>query len=67
LERIPEKWYIDQEMLRGTTEWKTLQKNFIVTLSFKHENPNIDSTLKNIRGVIFIVELEVEIMRQYQQ
>jgi hypothetical protein len=41
--------------------------NFIVTFSFEHENPNIDSTLKQIRGVIFIDEPEVELMTEYQQ
>jgi hypothetical protein len=41
---------------RGTAEWTVLQQNFTVTFSFEHENPNIDSTLKQIRGVIFIKE-----------
>jgi hypothetical protein len=36
--------------------------NFIVTFSFEHENPNMDSTLKQIRGVIFIDEPEVALM-----
>jgi hypothetical protein len=44
-----------------------LQHNFIVTFSFEHENPNIDSTLKQIRGVIFIQEPEVELITEYQQ
>jgi hypothetical protein len=67
LEGIPGNWYIDQEMRRGTTEWTGLQQNFVVTFSFEHENPNIDSTLKLIWGVIFIDEPEVEIMTEYQQ
>jgi hypothetical protein len=67
LEGIPENWYVDQEMHRGTTEWTTLQQNFVVTFSFEHENPNIDSTLKKIKGVIFIDEPEVELMTEYQQ
>jgi hypothetical protein len=67
LEGIPKNWYIDQEMHRGTTEWTTLQQNFVVTFSFEHENPNIDSALKQIRGVIFIDEPEVELMTEYQQ
>jgi hypothetical protein len=50
LEGIPGNWYIDQEMHRGTTEWTGLQQNFVVTFSFEHENPNIDSTLKLIQG-----------------
>jgi hypothetical protein len=41
--------------------------NFTVTFSFEHENPNIDSTLKQIRGVIFIKEPEVELMTEDQQ
>jgi hypothetical protein len=49
LEGIPGNWYIDQEMRRGTTEWTTLQQNFVVTFSFEHENPNMDSTLKLIQ------------------
>jgi hypothetical protein len=48
-------------------KWTTLQQNFVVTFSFEHENPNIDSTLKNIKGVIFIDEPEVELMTEYQQ
>ena len=54
-------------MYRGTIEWTTLQQKIVVTLSFEHENPNIDSMLKLIQGVIFIDELEVEIMTKYQQ
>jgi hypothetical protein len=67
LERIPTNWYVDQELCRGTTEWITLQHNFIVTFSFEHENPNIDSTLKQIRGVILIKEPEVELIIEYEQ
>jgi hypothetical protein len=66
-EWIPGNWYIDQEMRRGTTKWIGLQQNFVVTFSFEHENPNIDSTLNLIPGVIFIDEPEVEIMTKYQQ
>jgi hypothetical protein len=62
LEGIPKNWYVDQEMHRGTTECIALHKIFVVTFSFEHENPNIDSTMKHIRGVIFIDELEVELM-----
>jgi hypothetical protein len=54
-------------MCRGNTEWTRLQNNFVVTLSFEHENPNIDSTLNMIWGMIFIDEPEVEIMIEYQQ
>jgi hypothetical protein len=67
LEGIPENWYVDQELRRGTAEWTILQQNFTVTFSFEHENPNIDSTLKQIRGVIFIKEPEVELMTEDQQ
>jgi hypothetical protein len=44
-----------------------LQQNFTVTFSFKHDNPNIDATLKHIRGVIFIQEPEVELIIEEQQ
>jgi hypothetical protein len=37
------------------------------TPKFEHENPNIYSTLKHIKGVIFIDEPEVEIMTEYKQ
>jgi hypothetical protein len=67
LEGIPGNWYVDQEMRRDVVEWTTLQYNFIVTFTFKHENPNIDSSLNQIRGVIFIDEPEVELMTEYQQ
>jgi hypothetical protein len=44
-----------------------LQQNFTVTLSFEHENPNIDEALKNIRGLIFIKEPEVELITKEKQ
>jgi hypothetical protein len=47
--------------------WTILQQNFTVTFSFDPENPNIDSTLKQIRGVIFIQEPEVELITKEQQ
>jgi hypothetical protein len=47
--------------------WMTLQHNFTVTFSFEQENPNIDASLKKIRGVIFIKEIEVEIITKEQQ
>jgi hypothetical protein len=56
LELIPENGYVDHELCRGTAKWTILQQNFIVTFSFENENPNIDSTLKHIRGVIFVYE-----------
>jgi hypothetical protein len=56
IERNPKNWYVDQEMCRGTVEWRTLQHNIVLTLSFEQENPNIDSTLKHIIGEIFIDE-----------
>jgi hypothetical protein len=56
LEGIPTNWYMNQEVGRGTTSWIVLQQKFTITFSFKHENPNIDATLKHIRGVIFIQE-----------
>jgi hypothetical protein len=46
---------------------ESITKNFTVTLSFEHENPNIDSTLKQIRGVIFLKEQEVELITEEQQ
>jgi hypothetical protein len=67
LEGISGNWYIDQEMRRGTTKWIRLQNNFVVTFSFEHENPNIDSEVKLIWGVIFVDEPKVEIMSEYQQ
>jgi hypothetical protein len=45
----------------------TLQQNFTVTFSFEHENPNIDVTLKQIRGIIFIEEPEIELIIEEQQ
>jgi hypothetical protein len=54
LECIPTNWYTDQELCKGTTNWKVLQNKFTVTFSFEHDNPNIDATLKQIIGVILI-------------
>jgi hypothetical protein len=62
LERIPTNLYVDQELHKGTAEWTTLQHNFIVIFSFEHENPNIDLSLKQIIGVIFTKEPEVELI-----
>jgi hypothetical protein len=67
LEGIPANWYTDQELRKGTTTWVTLQQNFTTTFSFEHENPNIDAALKQIRGVIFIEDLEVECITGVQQ
>jgi hypothetical protein len=47
---------------RGTAKWTILQQKFTVTFSFKHENPNIDSTLKQITELIFLKEQEVELI-----
>jgi hypothetical protein len=44
-----------------------LQQNFTVTFSFEHENPNIYVVFKHIRGVIFIKEQEVELIKEEQQ
>jgi hypothetical protein len=66
LEGIPTNWYIDQELRRGTTNWTISQQNFTVTFSFEHENPNIDSTLKKLRGVKLIKEPEVEVITEDQ-
>ena len=67
LEGIPENWYTDQELHRRNSSWIVLQQNFTITFSFEHENPNIDATLKQIRGVIFIKEPEVELITEEQQ
>jgi hypothetical protein len=67
LEGILTNWYAEKELHRGTMTWTVLQHNFAVTFSFEHENPNIDATLKQIRGVIFIKEPEVELMKEEQQ
>jgi hypothetical protein len=67
LEGIPENWYTYQELRRGTATWMVLQLNFVVTFSFEHENPNIDNAIKQIRGMIFIKEPEVEVITKEQQ
>jgi hypothetical protein len=67
LEGIPANWYTDQELRRGTMSWPVLQQNFTVTFSFEHENPDIDVALKQIRGVIFIQELEFKLITEEQQ
>jgi hypothetical protein len=67
LEGIPMNWYIDQELRKGTATWMTLQKNFIVTFSFKHENPNIDADLRQIRGLIFIEGPNVKLITEEKQ
>jgi hypothetical protein len=43
-----------------------LQQNVIVTFSFEHENTKIDIALKQIRGMIFIKEPEVELIIEEQ-
>jgi hypothetical protein len=67
LEVISKNWYTDQEMRKETKTWATLQQNFTITFSFEHENPNIDAALKRIKNVIFIEELEVELITEVQQ
>jgi hypothetical protein len=58
---------MDQEMCKETKTWETLQQNFTLTFSFEHENPNIDTTLKQIRNIIFIEEPKVEAITEVQQ
>jgi hypothetical protein len=67
LEGIPANWYTDQELRKGTATWTTLQQNFTITFSFEHENPNIDAALKQIRGVIFIKEPDIEVITEEKQ
>ena len=67
LECIQANWYTDQELRKGTMTWRTLQQNFTVTFSFEHENPNIGSSLKMIREVIFIQAPEIELITEKQQ
>jgi hypothetical protein len=55
------------ELHKGTATWITLQQNFTVTFSFEHENPNIEASLKWIRGVIFIKAPEVELITEEKQ
>jgi hypothetical protein len=38
-----------------------------ITFSFEYENPNIDTTLKWIRGVILIKEPKVELITEEQR
>ena len=42
-----------------------MQHNFVITFSFEHESPKIDTTLKVVRDMIF-KEHEVEIVTTYQ-
>jgi hypothetical protein len=67
LEVIPTNWYAYQELRRGNMSSTVLQENFTITFPFVHENPNIDTKLKKIRGLIFIKEPEVELMTEDQQ
>jgi hypothetical protein len=67
LEGIPTNWYTYQELRKGTTTWTTLQHNFTITFSFKHENPNIDAALKQIRGFIFIKGPDIEVITEEKQ
>jgi hypothetical protein len=67
LEGTPTNWYTEQELCKGTISWTILQQNFKVTFSFEHENPNIDATIKQIQGVIFITKLEFELITEEQQ
>jgi hypothetical protein len=53
LEGIPKNWYTEQEQRRETTNWEEIQQNFVVTFSFEHESPEIDTTLKVVRDRIF--------------
>jgi hypothetical protein len=55
---------VDYDQLKT---WATLQQNFTITFSFEHENPNIDATLKRIKNIIFMEELEVESIKEVHQ
>jgi hypothetical protein len=67
LEGIPANWYTNQELRKGTRTWETLRKNFIITFSFKDENPNINTALKWIKRVILMEQPKVEILTEEQQ
>jgi hypothetical protein len=53
------------EQCRETANWEEMQQNFVITFSFEHESPEIDTTLKVVRDKIF-EEPEVEIVTTYQ-
>jgi hypothetical protein len=42
-----------------------IQNNFVITFSFEHESPKIDTTLKVVRDMIF-KEPEAKIVTTYQ-
>jgi hypothetical protein len=41
------------EQHRETANWEEMQQNFVITFSFEHENPEIDTTLKVVKDRIF--------------
>jgi hypothetical protein len=49
LEGIPRNWYTELELHRGIANWGDLQKNFVITFAFEHENKYIYATLKLIK------------------
>jgi hypothetical protein len=67
LEGISTNWYTNQELHKGTASCTILQQNFTFTFSFENENPNINATLNKIRGLIFIIEPEIELITEEQQ
>jgi hypothetical protein len=66
LEGIPKNLYIEQEQRRETKNWEEIQQNFVVTFSFEHEIPEINTTLKVVRDRLF-EEPEFEIISTYQK
>jgi hypothetical protein len=41
------------ELCREIANWEELQQNFVITFSFEHENPEIDTSLKLVKERIF--------------
>jgi hypothetical protein len=65
LEGIPRNWYTELELRRGIANWEEMQKNFVITFAFEHENPLVDTKLKLVRDRIF-EEPKFEIVTAYQ-
>jgi hypothetical protein len=57
--------YREHEQCKETANWEEMQHNFLITFSFEHEIPEIETTPKVVRDRIF-EEKNFEIIPTYQ-
>ena len=53
LDTVPQNWYTETELHKGTTTWPLLIDSFLLTFTFESECPSVDKALDVIKIKIF--------------